>query len=240
MIQGLELSPGAWVLQNDETERNTGVILDPGVPYAADSSALLSIAAIDPGDSTVELDALSRFTVDMGGQLAILIFTSGPASHLALERFPGAVVIAPQTTGDLPQPFSGWELLSLSPGRLAVYERKARLLFCGEMLGASPVPDLSTGADAYLQALEQLETPDTVLVVPRRGPVAKGKKAIRARIAADRDYTQNLVRHVLTSIASRLPRERVLNVAREAYSDYPFVDAHVRNLEAVWDELSPS
>jgi hypothetical protein len=240
MIQGLELSPGAWVLQNDETERNTGVILDPGVPTAPDSSALLSIAAIDPGDSTIELDALSRFTADMGGQLALLIFTSNPGSHPALERFPEAVSIAPQTTGDLPLPFSGWELLSLSPGRLAVYNRKARLLFCGDMLGASPVPDLSTGADAYLQALEQFEMPNTVLVVPGRGPIAKGKKAIRERIAANRDYTQNLVRHVLTSIASRLPRERVVNVAREVYSDYPFVDAHVRNLEAVWDELSPS
>jgi hypothetical protein len=75
-------------------------------------------------------------------------------------------------------------------------------------------------------------------VVPRRGPIAKGKKAIRDRIASDRNYTQNLVRHVLTSIASRLPRERVLNVAREVYSDYPFVDAHLRNLESVWDELS--
>jgi hypothetical protein len=238
MIQGLELSPGAWVLQNDETERNTGVILDPDASNAADTSALLSIAAIDPGDPPVELDALSRFTADMGGQLALLIFTSDPGSHPALERFPEAVTIAPQTTGDLPLPFSGWELLSLSPGRLGVYSRKARLLFCGDMLGASSVPDLSTGADAYLQALEQLEAPDTVLVIPRRGPVAKGKKAIRERIAADRDYTQNLIRHVLTSIASRLPRERVLNVAREAYSDYPFVDAHLRNLESVWDELS--
>jgi hypothetical protein len=238
MIQGLELSPGAWVLQNDETERNTGVILDRNVSSAADTSALLSIAAIDPGDSPVELDALSRFTADMGGQLAILIFTSDPGSHLALERFPEAVVIAPQTTGDLPLPFSGWELLSLSPGRLAVYNREARLLFCGDMLGASTVPDLSIGADTYLQALEQLETPNTVLVVPRRGPIAKGKKAIRDRIASDRNYTQNLVRHVLTSIASRLPRERVLNVAREVYSDYPFVDAHLRNLGSVWDELS--
>ena len=238
MIQGLELSPGAWVLQNDETERNTGVILDPDVPSAAGTSTLLSIAAVDPGDSPVELDALARFIADMGGQLALLIFTSNPGSHLALERFPEAVTIAPQTTGDLPLPFSGWELLSLSPGRLAVYNRKARLLFCGDMLAASTVPDLSTGADAYLQALEQLETPDTVLVVPRHGPVAKGKKAIRERIAADRDYTQNLVRHVLTSMASRLPRDRVLNVAREVYSDYPYVDAHLRNLASVWDELS--
>lgn len=238
MIQGLELSPGAWVLQNDETERNTGVILDPDVSSTADADALLSIAAIDPGDSSVELDALSRFAHDMYGQLAALIFTSDPGSHPALEHFSEAVVIAPQTTGDLPLPFSGWELLSLSPGRLAVYNGKARLLFCGDMLGSSTVPDLSTGADTYLQALEQLETPDTVLVVPRRGPIAKGKKAIRERIAADRDYTQNLVRHVLTSIASRLPRERVLSVAREVYSDYPFVDAHLRNLASVWNELS--
>ena len=77
-----------------------------------------------------------------------------------------------------------------------------------------------------------------MLVVPRSGPVAKGKKAISERIAADREYTQNLVRHVLTSIAARFPRERVLNVAREVYEDYPFVDAHLRNLEAVWGELS--
>jgi hypothetical protein len=238
MIQGLELSPGAWVLQNDETERNTGVILDPEVPSANGTSALLSIAAVDPGDSPVELDALARFAADMGGQLAILIFTGDPGSHPALERFPQAVVISSQTSGDLPLPFSGWELLSLSPGRLAVYNSKARLLFCGDMLGASAVPDLNSGAEAYLQALEQLEAPDTVLVVPKRGPVAKGKKAIRERIASDRDYTQNLVRHVLTALASRLPRERVLNVAREAYSDYPFVDAHLHNLESVWDELS--
>jgi hypothetical protein len=238
MIQGLELSPGVWVLQNDETERNTGVILDRNVSSAADTSALLSIAAIDPGDSPVELDALSRFTADMGGQLSILIFTSDPGSHIALERFSEAVTIAPQNAEDLPLPFPGWELLSLSPGRLAVYNRKARLLFCGDMLGASAVPNLTAGADAYLQALEQLEVPDMVLVVPRRGPIAKGKKAIRDRIASDRNYTQNLVRHVLTSIASRLPRERVLNVAREVYSDYPFVDAHLRNLESVWAELS--
>jgi glyoxylase-like metal-dependent hydrolase (beta-lactamase superfamily II) len=131
-------------------------------------------------------------------------------------------------------------LLPLSPGRLALYNKKARTLFCGHMLAAASVPDLASGADNYLQALEQVEASPIVLLVPLHGPVAKGKKAIRERIAADRNYTQNLVRHALTSIAARLPLERVLSAASAAYEDYPYLDAHLRNLELVWNELSPS
>jgi hypothetical protein len=237
MIQGLELSPGVWVLQNENTGRNIGVVT--GAELAnTDAGARVSLAAIDPGDLQVELDALARFAADMGSHVVALLFTSDPGSHPALERFPEAAVFAPQIAEAAPHPLSGWWIERLSPSRLGVYSKQARTLFCGELLIAAAIPDLGSGADSYLQALEQIEMLDTVLAVPMRGPVPKGKKAIKERIAADRDYTQNIVRHILTSIAARIPRERVLSVARDVYEDYPFLDAHLRNLEAVWGEFS--
>src|SRR5207248_3311663 len=121
--------------------------------------------------------------------------------------------------------------------KLGVYGGQARIVFCGQFLVAGTIPDLRAGVDSYLQALETLKSLDTVLAIPISGPTAEGKRQIRARIATDRDYTQNLVRHVLTALAARLPLERVLSVAREIYEDYPFLDAHLRNLEAVWEEI---
>jgi glyoxylase-like metal-dependent hydrolase (beta-lactamase superfamily II) len=235
MIQGLELSPGVWVLQNEDTGRNTGVVTGPDVN--TDESAPANLVVIDPGDSPLQLDALARFAADMGGQVVALIFTGDPGSHPALERFPAATVVAPQNLGNAIS-LPGWEIESLSPGKLGVYSKKARLLFCGELLTAAAIPDLMLGADNYLLALEKAEALNAVLVVPKSGPVAQGKKAIRERITADREYTQNLVRHVLTSIAARFPRERVLSVARDVYEDYPYLEAHLRNLEAAWGEFS--
>jgi hypothetical protein len=232
MIQGTELIPGVWVLHNGESDRNTGAIFDV--------EGEGPVVGVDPGDLPVELDALDRFATEMGRTVGGLIFTAGEKEHPARDRWPGAVVITPATIEGaplLPPPVSGWEMVSLSPGRAGVYQKKAGILFSGDLLRDLPLPNLAAGADAYLEALEGIEALDPKVAIPSQGNPAQGKREVRARIAADRDYTQNLVRHVLTSRSARLPLERVLSVARDIYEDYPFLDAHLRNLESVWREF---
>jgi glyoxylase-like metal-dependent hydrolase (beta-lactamase superfamily II) len=232
MIQGTELSPGAWVLRNSENERNMTALFD-----AQDDGP---VVGVDPGELPVELDALDKFAEDMGRSIGALLLTQERESSLTLGRWPTAIVITPTSARDaplLPLPASGWETVPLAPGRLGVFRRKSGILLCGELLRSGVIPNLDGGADAYLQSLEAIEALDPKLVVPRQGAPGQGKREVRARIAADREYTQNLVRHVLTSMAARLPLERVLSVARDIYEDYPFLEQHLRNLEACWREF---
>ncbi len=201
------------------------------------------LVVVDPGDLTIEIDALGKFAGDMERGIGALLFTEEPGDHPARLRWPNAIVITPVSSASaplLPPPVSGWETASLSPNRIGVYHKKARILLCGGLLSAGYIPLLDGGADSYLQALETIETFDTRLELPQRGSPAQGKREIRSRIAADREYTQNLVRHVLTSLAARLPLDRVLSVARDVYEDYPFVEDHLRNIEFAWQEFTGS
>ena len=233
MIQGTELAPGFWALQNSETARNTVVLFD--------AEGAGPVMAVDPSEDPVELDALSKFAEDMGRVIGVLIFTQDLDNYPARQRWLGAIVITPASREDaplLPLPVAGWETVPLSPGRMSIYHKKRRTLLSGNTLRSGLIPTLDAGADNYLQALEGIEALDVKLAVPRQGAPAHGKREVRARVAADREYTQNLVRHVLTSLAARLPLDRVLSVARDIYEDYPFVEDHLRNIETAWREFS--
>ena len=233
MITGTELAPGAWALHNSDNERNTGVLFD------AEGHA--PAMAVDPGYLPTELDALAKFAEDMGRTLGALVFTQEPGDHPGMQRWPAVIVITPASRAEaplLPLPVSGWETAALSPRMLGLYHKQARLLLCGALLQNGTIPTLDTGADSYLQVLEELEALDAKLVLPQHGTPARGKREVRARIVADRDYTQNLVRHVLTSLAANLPIDRVLSVARAIYEDYPFLEAHLHNIQSVWREFA--
>ena len=232
MIKGTEIAPGLWALQNSDTERNTIMLFADGGEGP--------VVAVDPGELPVEMDALESFAGEMGRRVGVLAFTQAMGEHPALERWPGAVVIVPSEGGDVPSlpfPVPGWETARLSPGRDGVYHRKSGILLPGLFLRNSYIPTLSMGADNYLEALEGIEALAPKIVVPQVGTTALGKRQVQARLTADRDYTQNLTRHVLTSKASRLPLERVEAVARDIYEDYPFVEEHMRNLQRLWEKI---
>ena len=95
MIQGTEIAPGLWALQNSDTERNTIVLFDEGEG---------PIVAVDPGAVPVELDALERFAEEMGRRVGVLVFTREAGENPALERWPGAIVIVPSEGEDAPSP----------------------------------------------------------------------------------------------------------------------------------------
>jgi glyoxylase-like metal-dependent hydrolase (beta-lactamase superfamily II) len=147
-------------------------------------------------------------------------------------------------SGDLPLPVTpaaGWEVLALR-GRLGVYSSRERVLFCGDVL-CEPglgVPALAGGSQDYIDSLAAIEPLNAKLVVPWRGSAARGKRAIRDRIENDRSYIYSLHRHVLTSMVSGVTLERVLQVAADIYSDFPFLSAHLSNIRSVWNEMSNS
>lgn len=234
MIRGSEIAPGLWTLQNEDTGRNTIVLVEEN----SDAPAI----AIDPGASQAELDALGKFVQDMGSRVGVLAFTEATQDHPASERWPGAIVIEPSSVSDLgapqlPFPLAGWEIVPLSSGRNGFYNKKAGVLLPGLFMRNNFIPMLSAGADNYLEALEKIEALGPKIVVPQRGTAALGKREVKARLTTDRDYTQNLVRHVLTSKSAKHPKERVTAIARDIYEDYPFLEDHLENLARVWDEL---
>jgi hypothetical protein len=231
LIEGLEIFPGLWVLQNRDTGRNVGAIL------GKDSQAT---TLINPGTDQVERDALEKFLTDMNSQVANLFFTAEPEQG-ELALWPDAAFITPTTIGgeiDLLTLSPGWEPVILSPGAyLGLYNRKERTLFCGEMLRSGLIPELNRGAQNYLDALDRLEALDARLALPISGPEARGTRDIKARIEHDKSYTLSLLRHVVTSRASNAPLDRVLQVAAQVYEDYPHLEAHLRNIRYAWEEM---
>ncbi len=233
MIKGTEIAPGLWALQNSEGERNSIVLFDP-----ADNEG--PAAVVDPGDNPTELDALASFSAEMERRIGVLVFTeaANQDGHPALERWPGSIVITPtEEEISLPFPVAGWEVVKLSPGRDGLYSKKGGILLPGLAMRNAYIPLLNSGADNYLELLEKIEALAPKIIVPQIGSAASGKRQVQARLTADRDYTQNLVRHVGTSKTARLPFERVEAVAHDIYEDYPFVEDHMQNLRRVWEEI---
>jgi hypothetical protein len=232
VIEGAEVAPGAWVLENRETGRNMGVVLD---------KAKLSATLVNPGHLQIEQDALEKFLADMKSKVQCLLFTGEPADTEVI-MWPGAAFITPTSVGDemdlraLPP---GWEAQVLSRGAfLGLYGNQERTLFCGEMLRKGFIPELKRGSQNYLDALDKLEELDVKLAIPLSGPEARGKREIRERIEHDRNYTMSVLRHVVTSRASHASLERVLEVASQVYEDYPHLETHLRNLRYTWEELA--
>jgi glyoxylase-like metal-dependent hydrolase (beta-lactamase superfamily II) len=232
MIEGTEITPGLWVLQNRETRSNTGVVLREG-----------GAALIDPGEEQVDLDAAGRFLEENGGvRVEALLFTGEPQDTAAEQRWPEAVRVTPRTLAEsplLPVTVLEWEMIALSEGagRVGVYHAGEHILFCGEMLRGQGIPSLAAGAETLLEALEKVEGLDVKLAVPSRGTAAQGKREVRERVEQDRNYALSVVRHVVTSRAARVPLERVLHVASEMYDDFPYLQEHLRNLGDVWAEM---
>jgi len=232
VIEGVEIAPGAWVLQNQATGRNMGVVLDPGKRAAT---------LVNPGHLQVEQDALDKFLSDMKGKVACLLFTGEPEDTEVI-MWPGAAFLTPTSVGDemdlraLPP---GWEAQVLSRGAfLGLYNREERILYCGEMLRKGFIPELKRGSQNYLDALDRMEELDVKLAIPLSGPEARGKREIKERIEHDRNYTMSVLRHVISSRAANASLERVLLVASQVYEDYPHLETHLRNLRYTWEELA--
>ncbi|MFL5732476.1 MAG: hypothetical protein ACJ78Q_04685, partial [Chloroflexia bacterium] len=108
------------------------------------------------------------------------------------------------------------------------------------MLSEPHIPYLREGSAPYLEALAEVETLDCRLLIPASGPPAQGKRQVRQRLERDRNYVYSLVRHVRTAMAAPATLERAIEVARTVYEDYPFLEEHLHNLRAVWQELDDS
>ncbi|HKP52753.1 MAG TPA: hypothetical protein VJ183_08865 [Chloroflexia bacterium] len=233
MLKFDEKAPGVWVFPSVGTGENCGVAL-------GERGALL----IDPTPHPTDLDATARFLKEMGSEVRALIFTRPPAE--AISRWPDAPRIMPGTPENgvsLPDLTGGWEALHLhgvNDERLAVYHPRNKVLFCGEMLTnmAVGIPVLGGDSQGYLDNLARIEELGAKLVVPHRGEVAAGKKAVRSRIEGDRSYIYSLHRHVMTSLAAHITLDRVLTVAGQVYEDFPFLQDHLENMRFVWNELS--
>jgi glyoxylase-like metal-dependent hydrolase (beta-lactamase superfamily II) len=230
-----EIAPGVWAFPSVGTGENSSVVL-------GERGALL----IDLTSHPTDLDATQRFLAEMGREVRALAFTRAPDEPVS--RWPGVPYIVPGTPENgvsLPDITGGWIAVSLQgneAGRQVIYQPKDKVLFCGDMLTEMPVgiPLLRGDSQGYLDNLARVEEFGARLVVPRRGSVARGKRAIGARIESDRSYIYSLHRHVMTSLASSISLERVLSVAGQVYEDFPFLQEHLANMRFVWDELSES
>jgi glyoxylase-like metal-dependent hydrolase (beta-lactamase superfamily II) len=228
-----EIVPGVWVFPSAGTGENCGVVL-------GERGALL----VDMTSHPTDLDATQRFLAEMGSEARALVFTRVPDE--VVSRWPGVPYITPGTPENgisLPDITGGWMAVSLQGNearRQVIYQPKDKVLFCGDMLTEMPVgiPLLRGDSQGYLDNLARIEELGAKMVVPRRGSVAMGKRAIGSRIESDRSYIYSLHRHVMTSIASSISLERVLSVAGQVYEDFPFLQEHLANMRFVWDELS--
>lgn len=233
MLKFEEKAPGIWVFPSVGTGENCGVAL-------GEKGALL----IDVTSHSTDLDATGSFLKEMGSDVRALIFTRSPSE--SISRWPGAPHIMPGTPENgvsLPDITGGWEALHLhdeSGERLAVYHPRSKVLFCGDMLTdiVVGIPVLNGDSQGYLDNLARIEELDAKLVVPHRGEVAAGKKAVRTRIESDRNYIYSLHRHVMSSLAARITLDRVLTVAGQVYEDFPFLQDHLENMRFVWNELA--
>lgn len=236
MIEAHEVVAGLWLFRGDTSGRNFAVLL-------GDRAAVV----VDPGLP----DAVNRFVAEMDGELEAVVLTGSlrpsetePGAAEAPSPWPALPRLAPQmfkARTPLPISIPAWDALPLTRthDRLALYETIQRVLIVGDLLPEPGVgvPDLTVGAEAYLESLETIEALDTRLVVPSRGDPATGKRAIKARIENDRNYIYSLVRHVGTSSAAGIPLDRLLQVAADLSDDFPHLQAHLENMRHVWEEL---
>lgn len=239
VIEASELPGGVWLFRGDKAGRNFAVMISEG-------RALL----VDPGLPS----AIERFLGDMGAQAVGVAYTGGiTVSTGGLEgaiedAWAGIPAFHPESLREpiLLEPLPGWRLVPLGAGpqsrpqsHMAVFQDKARVLLCGDLLPEPSVgvPDLDGGSEAYLEALQKIEALDPKLVVPWRGEPASGKRAITARIENDRSYVNSLVRHVATSSVAGVPLDRLIEVAATLYDDFPHLEAHLENMRVVWQEL---
>ena len=232
MLKFDEKAPGVWVFPSAGDGCNSGVAL-------GERGALL----VDITPHPTDLDAIRRFLSEMGSEARAIASTHTTPEPVA--EWPDALRITPGTPKNgvsLPDITGGWEPIRLKSGagdKLIVYHPLKKTLFCGDMLVdmAVGIPILDGDSQGYLDNLLLIEGLGAKLAIPRRGDVAAGKKAVRARIEGDRNYIYSIHRHVMTSLAAQLSLERVLTVAGQVYEDFPHLQDHLANVRYVWSEL---
>ena len=236
MNRPVELVDGVWVLRNAASGHNTGILV-------GDKSA----AIIDPTEDQIDMGIIDEGLEEQGRAVEAVVFTH-EAFSTDINRWSGVSRIkAEALEGRLPLPVSmdGWEVVSLSKGahgRMALYNARERLLFCGEMLADivanEAIPLLDGGSRWYIDALGVVKELDVKLLVPSRGSIATGKRSIRKRIEAHRSYVYDVRRLVIESIVGQVSLERVLAVTADLHEDFPYLEEHLANIRAVWAELS--
>ena len=236
MTRPIELVEGVWVLHNAASGHSTGILV-------GDKSAVI----IDPPDDQADLDIIEQGLVEQGRSVEAVVFTHTAFSG-DTDGWSGAPRIraeAFEARSPLPVSMGGWEIVPLSkeaPGRMALYNARERTLFCGEMLAdiaaSEAIPMLEGSSRWYIDALRVVKELDVKLLVPSRGIIATGKRSIRKRIEADRNYVYDVRRLVIESIVGEISLERVLAVTADLHEDFPFLQEHLANIRAVWTELS--
>ena|GEM_PF-5387942 len=239
MIEGKEIAQGVWVFRGATGEPNWGVALVEG-----------RAMVIDPPASPLGLDATERFVEEASCVIAALVYTSDAQEvEPATRRWPDAALLTPamfEERASLPASVGGWEAVPFDKQergvRMGVYNVWERVLFCGDMLSDmlqnEGIPSLAAGSTGYIDSLKSVERLDVKFLVPSRGTLAQGKRAIRARIQNDNNYVYDIRSRVISSILSEVSLERVLEVTRSLYDDFPFLNEHIDNIRWVWDELS--
>lgn len=236
MNRPVELVEGVWVLHNAASGHSTGILV-------GGKSAVI----IDPTGDQTDLDTIDNGLDEQGRIVEAVVFTYEAFSG-DINRWSGVPRIRAEAfEARLPLPVSidGWEVVPLSkeaPGRMVLYNVRERALFCGEMLADSAaneaIPMLEGGSRWYIDALGVVKELDVKLLVPSRGSIATGKRSIRKRIEADRNYVYDVRRLVIEAIVGEVSLERVLAVTADLHEDFSFLQAHLANIRAVWDELS--
>lgn len=236
MNRPVELVDGVWVLHNAASGHNTGILV-------GDKGAVI----IDPTDDQTDLDTIDNGLDEQSRVVEATVFTHEAFSG-DINRWPVAPRIragAFEARSPLPVSMGGWEVVPLSkeaPGRVALYNVRERVLFCGEMLADiaanEAIPLLEGGSRWYIDALEVVKELDVKLLVPAHGSIATGKRSIRKRIKTDHNYLYDVRRLVITSIMGEVSLERVLAVTADLHEDFPFLMEHLANIRAVWAELS--
>jgi hypothetical protein len=239
LIEGKEIAEGVWVFRGAPGEPNWGVALTEG-------RALV----IDPPSSSLALDATERFVEEARFIIEALVYTSDAQEvEPAVRRWTDAALLTPAMFHErvsLLASIGGWEAVPFYEqergARMGVYNVWERVLFCGDMLSDmlqnEGIPSLAAGSKGYIDSLKSVERLDVKLLVPSRGTLAQGKRAIRARIQNDNNYVYDVRSRVISSILSEVSLERVLEVTRSLYEDFLFLNEHIDNIRWVWDELS--
>lgn len=234
MIEANELSGGVWLFRGDESGRNFCVVL-------GERGALL----VDPGLPS----AIERFLGDMGAEAIAVARTRHDPGEGVGGPWAGLPLLLPGMFEE-PTPLEsmpGWQAVPFTAAGTAarphlpmsLFQSRERVLLCGDFLPepVAGVPRLDGGSEAYLESLQLIEALNPKLIVPWRGDPASGKRAIKARIENDRNYVNSLFRHVATASGSGVPLDRLMEVARTLYDDFPHLEAHLENMQAVWRDL---
>lgn len=229
-----EIVPDVWLLRSESGQWNCGIVHNER-----------DVLLVDPGPLGQELGMLESFLKDTERQVVAIVATHTHGAALPADKWPDVPRVEPGTASTAMRvPFlPGWQVMMMpGEGRLGLYSPGTKILFCGDLLtdlrSAVPVPVLAGGVENYLEALETLEKLDAKLIVPAAGSTARGKRAIRERIEHDRNYTYSVVRHLQSTVSAQVGLETALQAARQAYADYPFVEAHIENIRTSWDEVA--